>query len=161
MRSRSPCRRLRTRTVIAANRHRKSRSRLATSVCANGGSTTCSWSSTRCEWASARVKREVPELNLMIGPARLDHLPCGGGALQDATRRIPQDWTGVGDLGRPRHALTSQGRSKGSIPALPRYPALLFKAMVQAARYVCRRGRYSALASGRGPRSCVPMGRIR
>ena len=71
------------------------------------------------------------------GSPCMDNLPCGGCPLQDAARRVSQDWTRMGDTRRLGHPPSSQGGSQRSLPALPRYPALLVQAVVQAFGHVC------------------------
>lgn len=102
-----------------------------------------------------------PEIEYFaIGSARLDNLPCGGRALQDAACCVPQDRAGVGDPGRPWHPPAPQRGGKGGVPALSRHAALLFKAVVEAIRHVRGRRRHPADAPGRSPSGGIPVGRV-
>ncbi len=107
--------------------------------------------------------RFVPEFEFFlstIGSARLDDLPCGGRALQDTARCVPQDRAGVGDPGRPRRPLAPQGGGEGGVPALPRHSALLIQAVVEASGHVFGRRRHPTVAPGRCPGGCIPVGRV-
>lgn len=92
-----------------------------------------------------------------VGLARLDHLSCGGGAFQDATCGLPQDWNGMGDSGGFGVAAASQGRSQGGVSAVSRDDAVCAKAMGEAVGNVRRGGGYHANDSDGHSGCCVSV----
>ena len=91
------------------------------------------------------------------GPARLDHLSCRSRPFQNATRRVPQDGSGMGDSGRSGVAIASQGRSQGGVSALSRRVAVRAKAVGQAVGDVCRGGGHYADDSDGDTGGCVSV----
>lgn len=95
--------------------------------------------------------------NGVLGSARMDNLPCGGRALQNAAHRVPEDWARVGDPWRPWVTLAPQRGGKRGLSALPRRTSLCGETMAKADGDVLRGRRFAADASNRYSGSGIPV----
>ena len=107
-----------------------------------------------------RLVEVAGRIDHVPGPASLDDLPCGGRALQNAARGIPQDGLGMGDPWRPRSAAPSQRGGEGGLPARIRHTPVLSQAMGKVGGYVRRRRRLDEDATGRHSRRGLSVRRV-